>query len=118
MGEELENLALQCLIRGEGAKVVENLADRNFLVFFCGNCWVWTICDHHPHLLSDREVGEESRAKSCDEQRCAAFPEVYSCSEYDPKILSLVSDRAVRGVFFAPLIKGGHGWGIGSRQIV
>jgi len=38
MGEELENLALQCLIRGEGAKVVENLTDRNFLVFFCGDC--------------------------------------------------------------------------------
>ena len=37
MGEELENLALQC-IRGAGAEVVENLADRDFLVFFCGNC--------------------------------------------------------------------------------
>ena len=117
MGEELENLALQCLIRGEGAKVVENLADRNFLVFFCGNCWVWTICDHHPHLPSDREVGEESRAKSSDGQRCAAFPGVYSGFEYDPSILS--RDRqSSSGSLLCPIDKGGHGWGIGSQQIV
>jgi hypothetical protein len=78
MGEELENVALQCLVRGEVAKVVENLADHNFLVF------------------SNHVVGNDA----------LFFQECTSALNMTQRF-SLVTDRAVRGVFFAPLIKEG-----------
>jgi hypothetical protein len=38
LGEEREDLALQCSIRGEETKMVEYLADSDLLVLLCGNC--------------------------------------------------------------------------------
>jgi hypothetical protein len=105
--EELADLALHDLLRGEGTKVAEDSADPNLLMCFLGDCrgdGPFMLIPLVPRAI---EALKKNLSPNHVMGGDARFLQQFTATLYMAEGFYLETNWAIRGVFPAPLVKEG-----------